>query len=214
MHRPLLPRSFRSASAALFAVLALAACDDSVLGPVDDREDAIPAIELQRLIVADASAPTARVLALHDSEVLQTIALSAPASLVYRSHTGRFGVVQQRTADRVQFVDSGIEAHGDHFHRDSPSLLSFELSDGLPTHHSVNGDWISVFFDGNGRAVWMRESDKLAGSPQGGLHELELRLVPPPPTAGSATTIGGEHPLPCRWSQTPPESCGGDSPTL
>jgi hypothetical protein len=190
MHRPLLPRSFRSASAALFSVLALAACDDSVVDPVDDGEDAVPAIELQRLIVADATAPTARVLALHDSEVLQTIALSAPASLVYRSHTGRFGVVQQRTADRVQFVDSGIEAHGDHFHRDAPSLLPFELSDGLPTHHSVNGDWISVFFDGNGRAVWMRESDKLAGSPRvafeldsGGAHH-----------SGSATMMVGNNP--------------------
>lgn len=190
MRRLPLPRSLRTATATLFAALAITACDDSVVDPVDDADDPVPAIELQRLIVADATAPTARILALHDGEVLQTLSLSAPASLVYRSHSGRFGVLQQRTADRVQFVDSGIESHEDHFHVEDPALLSFELTDGLPTHHNVNGDWISVFFDGSGRAVWMRESDKLAGSPRiafeyetGGAHH-----------SGSATMVVGNTP--------------------
>lgn len=39
MHRNLFSRSFRSASAALLAALALSACDDSVLSPVEDFPD-------------------------------------------------------------------------------------------------------------------------------------------------------------------------------
>lgn len=184
------PRFLRSASFGALAFLALSACSDDPVSPVDEGDDPVEAIEVQRLLVADATSPTARLLALGDDEVLQTYTLAAPASLVYRTHTGRFGVIQQRTADRVQFLDSGVEAHDDHVLLESPALLPFQLNDGLPTHHSVNGSWISVFFDGTGRAVWMDEADKLSGSPRvafevqtGGAHH-----------SGSATMTVGNTP--------------------
>ena len=188
MDRFNVPRSLRSAGAGLFTLMALTACSDDSVSPPEP--DLVPAIEVQRLLVSDAQAPTARLLALGNSEVLQTYTLAAPASLVYRTHSGQFGVIQQRTANRVQFLDGGIEPHDDHVHVEAPSLLSFQLNEGLPTHHSVNGSWISVFFDGTGRAVWMNEADKMAGNPRvafevatGGAHH-----------SGSATMTVGTTP--------------------
>ncbi len=143
---------------------ALAACSDDPLTPAE--EEAVPAIEVQRILVADAASPSARLVAAHSGEVVASYSLSAPASLVYRTHSGRFGVLQQRTADRVQFVDGGVWAHDDHAHREDPALLGFQLNDGLPTHENVNGNWISIFFDGSGVARWMNEADKLAGNPR------------------------------------------------
>lgn len=168
---------------------ALVACDDSSTSP--SEEERVPAIELQRLLVADAQEPTARLIALHNDQVLQTVALTGPASLVYRTHSGRYGVIQQRTANRVQFVDGGVWAHSDHAHRRTPTMLGFQLDDGLPTHENVNGGWISIFFDGSGVARWMNESDKIAGSPRvtfevqtGGPHH-----------GGSATLVVNNQPF-------------------
>jgi len=182
------PGFLRSASFGVVALLALTACSDDAVAPPE--AELVPAIEVQRLLVTDAQAPTARLLALGNSEVLQSYTLAAPASLVYRTHTGRFGVIQQRTANRVQFLDGGIDPHDDHVHVEAPVLLPFQLNEGLPTHHSVNGSWISVFFDGTGRAVWLNEADKLAGNPRvafevqtGGAHH-----------SGSATMTVGTTP--------------------
>ena len=155
------PNTLRTPAAALAALALLAACGDAT-GP---RQDAEPAAAFQRLLVADASAPSARLIGLHDDAVVATYALSAPASLVYRTASGRFGGVHQRTADRVQFIDGGVWTHDDEAHRQAPALLGFQLQDALPTYENVNGNWFSVFFDGSGIARWMRESDKMAGSP-------------------------------------------------
>ena len=155
------PKNLRTPAAALAALALLAACGDAT-GPRDNGEDAAA---FQRLLVADATAPSARLIGLHDHAVVATYTLSAPASLVYRTASGRFGALHQRTADRVQFVDGGVWTHDDEAHRQAPTLLGFQLQDGLPTHENVNGNWISVFFDGTGMARWMRESDKLAGTP-------------------------------------------------
>lgn len=159
--------AFRRATAvfAAGALAVLAACSDSPTAPLDPAEALEPAINVQRLLVADAEEPQARLLALQDDAVLDTYALSAPASYVYASTSGRFAGIQQRTADRVHFVDGGVWAHDDHAHREDPLLLPFQLNDGMPTHANVNGDWISVFFDGSGRAVWVNEQDMVAGSP-------------------------------------------------
>lgn len=173
---------------ALLAAGTLAACSDDGTGP---RQDQLLAADFQRVLVADAQTPSARLVALHNDSVVQTFSLGAPASLVYRTHSGRFGAIQQRTANRVQFVDGGVWTEGGTGHRHAASLLGFQLADGLPTHESVNGDWISVFFDGSGIARWMRESDKLAGRPAvafetttGGAHH-----------GGSFTLVAGGTPF-------------------
>jgi zinc transport system substrate-binding protein len=155
-------RPFRVLFGALAAGLAVSACDSST-GPVVVAPEA--AVNFQRLLVADAELPTARLLGLHDDVTLQTFALGAPASLVYRSHSGRFVGVQQRNANRVQFVDAGVWAQGSEAHRQAPALMGFMLEDGVPSYENVNGDWMSVFFDGSGIVRWFRESAMRAGTP-------------------------------------------------
>jgi len=183
------PAGFLARLLALAVLLVVAACSDDPISPVpvDETE---PAINLQRLLVTDASQPVARLLALHNDSLLSTFNLSAPASYVFASSSGRFGGIQQRTADVVHFVDGGVWAHGDHAHRESPRLLDFQLNDGLPTHPNVNGDWISVFFDGSGSAKWIREQDLAAGNPS-------VRFEVPtggPHHSGSATIMVGNTP--------------------
>ncbi len=149
--------------AAVFLTLALAACgDDSGVGPSDTNAP-LPAINFQRLFVAD-TAPTARLIALHNDSTVQSFSLTGPASYVSSTASGRFAIAQQRTADRVAFIDGGVWTDGSQANRQAPSRLAFELTDGLPTHLSVTGPWISIFMDGNGRAVWMNENDLWAGN--------------------------------------------------
>jgi hypothetical protein len=147
----------------VFSAIALTACSDS-LGPGGAAPEA--AINFQRLVVADAEAATARVVALNTDQVVQTFNLTEPSQRVYRSHGGRYVVVHQRTANRVHFVDAGVWTHDNDGHRENPVLSPFMLNDGAPTHENVNGDWISVFFDGSGIARWVRESELRAGSPR------------------------------------------------
>lgn len=151
-----------SVPALVAAAVALTACGDSH-GPEHHAPEA--AINFQRLVVADAAAPTARVINLHNDQVVQTFNLTEPSQRVYRSHSGRFVMIHQRTADRVHFVDAGVWTHDNDAHRESPALSPFTLTGGAPTHESVNGDYIGVFFDGTGIAQWVRESTLRSGSP-------------------------------------------------
>lgn len=192
--------SRRAAPALLVSALALGACDSATAPPAVAPEDAV---NFQRLLVADAEAPTARLYGLHDDNALNTYTLSAPASLVYRSHSGRYIAVHQRTANTVQYLDAGVWAHGNEAHRQAPSMLSFTLNDGLPTHENVNGEWLSVFFDGTGIARFIRESDLKAGSPSvafeantGGAHHGGSFSV----TVGSQTFFATSTPNPAGGS--------------
>jgi hypothetical protein len=156
-------RSFvhRGIVAAGLTALVLTGCGDAT-GP---RGTPGEAITFQRLLVADAAAPSARLIALHNDSVVDSYALDAPASIVYRSRGGRFGAINQRTANRVRFIDGGVWTDGAYAHRRNPAMLGFQLQDGVPSYENVNGDWMSVFFDGSGVARWMRESDFIAGAP-------------------------------------------------
>jgi hypothetical protein len=194
------PNRARYFAAAAIAAVALAACSDSPSGPrIDDPQ---AAINFQRLLVTDAQAPSARLIALHNDSTVENFTLAAPASLVYHTHSGRFAAVQQRTADRVQFVDGGVWTDAGQGHRRAASLLGFHLADGLPTHENVTGDWISVFFDGSGIARWMRESDKLSGSPRIA-HEIATGAAH---HGGSFTVAAGTTPF---FAYTVPNPAGG-----
>lgn len=158
----------RSATPTLaLALLAtvLTACSDNGVSP-DPTPAPLSAANFQRLMVTDGSAPTARLIALHNDSTVQNFTLAAPASYVYATSSGRFAAVQQRTADRVNFYDAGVWVDGTTGFRRAPSQLGFQLTDGLPTHAVVTGPWISIFMDGNGRAVWMNEADLVSGSPR------------------------------------------------
>ena len=145
-------------------IVALAACsDDSAVGPTPSPE--LSAAQVQRLLVADTAA-RARLLAVHNDSVVATYTLTGPGSYVYSTNSGRFAAIQQRTVDRVSFFDAGVWVDGNTAHRRAPAALDFTLNDGLPTHATVTGPWVSIFMDGNGRAVWLNEADFLAGTPR------------------------------------------------
>lgn len=181
------PSLFRGAL--LGTLLVLAACSDDAVAP-NPQPELEPAINLQRILVTDAEQPVARILSASTGDLLGSMPLSAPGSYVYPSSTGRFGVVQQRTADLVQFIDGGVWTHDDHAHRQDARMLSFEIRDGLPTHANVNGEWISTFFDGSGRATWVSERDLFEGT-----YRIAFELsTGGPHHSGSATALVGGQP--------------------
>jgi hypothetical protein len=146
---------------AVISALVLSACDSSH-GPEHTPPEA--AINFQRIVVADAEAPTARVVSLQNDQVVQTFNLAEAATRVYRSHSGRLIGINQRTAGRVNFVDAGVWAHDADAHRQNPAVLPFTLNDGVPSYENINGDWMSVFFDGSGIIRWVRESELRSGN--------------------------------------------------
>jgi hypothetical protein len=150
--------------AALGAVVTLAACSDSPSVPIVEQPQA--AANFQRVVVTDAQQPTARLIALHNDSVIQTFTLGEPSSRVYRSGGGRFAVIQERTAGRVNFVDGGVWTDNQTAHRRAASMLGFRIADGVPSDENVMGDWMSIFFDGSGMVRWMRESEFAAGNPR------------------------------------------------
>ena len=187
------PRRSLHAALVLASTALFAACDsDSPVEPTPTPPSAaLTANDFRRLLVADATAPVARLINLSNDSTLDSYTLAGPASSVYRTTSGRFGVIQQRSADRVGFIDAGVWTDGTAGYRRVSSQVGFALNEGLPTHESVNGPWISVFFDGTGRGVWLNESDLLAGTPRvsfttatGGPHH-----------SGSATMMVGTNPF-------------------
>jgi hypothetical protein len=162
----------------LFAVLALAAVaacsDDEATAPTPEPEEEVEmvaAAALQRLAISDNTLSNLKLVDVQSGTLVSTIGLrGGPASLLYRSPSGRFAIAQQRTQNVVDFIDSGIELAGSdsdpHFHKESPYLLDWNLTDQLPTHENVNGHFISVFFDGTGNASWIDERDLIAGAPR------------------------------------------------
>jgi hypothetical protein len=143
--------------------VALAACDNPAGSRVGPPE---PALNFQRILVADAQEPSARLVALHNDSVVQTFTLASPATRVYRTGSGRFAAVQQQASNRVQFVDGGIWQEDRNAHRRDAGVLSFQLQDGRPADENVMGDWVSIFFDGSGMVRWLRESDLASGNPR------------------------------------------------
>lgn len=174
------------------AVLAfLAACgEDDPSAPSPNATQVDAATEVRRLLIADAVSPTAQLYDLKDNTNISTQTFAGPASLVYSSPSGRFGLVQQRAQGRVNFIDGGVFTTGSgntqSATRQSPARLTFELRDSLPTHESVAGNWISIFFDGSGMARWLDERDIIAGNPR---VALEINSGGPQHSA-SATLVG------------------------
>lgn len=122
--------------------------------PVDnhDHDDSTPATK-GRLLIADKDQAKASIWEISEKQILEEYSLTAVASAVYSSSTYRYGFVVQRTADKVNLIDSGLfqEDHGDHMDDEveSPMLLSFTTNDSRPTHYVKNAEQIAIFYDGN-----------------------------------------------------------------
>lgn len=148
--------------AALLGALALTACsDDDPVAPA--TPESVAAAETRRLVVADAQDALLRVVGLGaDASDVTTLDLTAPASYLYASGSGRFAVAQQRAQDVLHILDGGVEVSAGTVRRTEPTVLG-AFGDAAPTHGNVNGDIISVFFDGNGMSRFWDEDDLQAG---------------------------------------------------
>ncbi len=159
MHRTILPRT----AAGLLGALVLAGCsDDNPVAPPEP--EVIPAAEARRLVVADAQDALLRVIDLGAEPASPTtLTLTGPASYLYASGSGRFAVAQQRSQDILHIVDGGVHVEGQEVHGHTPTVLS-SFAGAQPTHGNVNGDVISVFFDGSGMVHFWDEDEIEAGT--------------------------------------------------
>ena len=155
----------RRALLAAGAIAAATACSDDPVGPDDGVE---PERNTRRLLVTDQTATTARLVDVDDAAVLLTIPLGEVVGTVYHSASRRLGLLHERTGNRVTVVDGGVwgEDHGDHahVHRATPRVLAPGVSGPLPTHGTVHGSSIAVFFDGDGSASFLDEVDLASGA--------------------------------------------------
>lgn len=106
-----------------------------------------------RLAFSSPDSNMVNIFDLSQNEIIDSFALTHPASALYASPNGRYAVAIQRNESLVEFIDGGIylEEHGDHhdLHEDAPAANSFELLDVKPTHYVPVGEHALVFFDGD-----------------------------------------------------------------
>lgn len=123
-------------------------------------------VSAARAFVADANEPVVRVVDLATSEVIETIALAAPARL-HRGASLATIVATHPAAGRVSFIETGLslDDHGDHsdLHVEAPRLLPATLEGGRPAHVNRDGDRIAIFLDDDGVALVLSERALLAG---------------------------------------------------
>jgi hypothetical protein len=119
-----------------------------------------------RLFVSDHAAPVIHAIDIETGQKIGTFNVKAPASL-YRSDSGRSVFAVQGKGDVVSVISSGVSIgdHGDHgdIEVDAPKLLDVDFDGKKPSHFvDHNGD-IALFFDGEGKALIVSETDVLEG---------------------------------------------------
>jgi len=120
-----------------------------------------------RLFVADHSQPVVRAIDALDGAVIDTFAISGPATL-YRSESGA-GVYAVLTGDNVvTAIASGIafHDHGDHadIDIDAPRLTGALFEGEYPVHLVEHGGHWAAFFDKEGVARVFEEHEALDGN--------------------------------------------------
>lgn len=120
-----------------------------------------------RLFVADHAQPTVTAIDLATGDTAGSFTLAAPATL-YTTPSNAAVFAVQGEADMVAAIASGIalEDHGDHGDLTvaAPRLLEAEVTGDKPVHFVEHDGSIALFFDGEGTARIVRESDWLTGT--------------------------------------------------
>lgn len=126
-------------------------------------------ISVWRAFVADQAQGTVSVIDLEAGEVADTFALNGPASLYVTSSAQRVFAVQGN-ANIVQAIDTGIaiDDHGDHgdIEITDPALLDTAIEGEYPVHFVDHHGQIALFFDNEGVAKIIDESDFGATEPR------------------------------------------------
>lgn len=106
-----------------------------------------------RLLVAIKDQPKVGIWDINEATLLEEFTLTEPASALYASPSYQYGFVIQRTANRVNVIDSGLsqEDHGDHKDDtiEAPRWLAFSTDQARPTHFTRTDSHSVIFYDGN-----------------------------------------------------------------
>lgn len=148
----------------------------------------VSAEESWRLFVADHTDPKVTAVDLGSGTIAGTFGLAGPASL-YTTPSRRAVYAVQGSAGQVAAIASGItlEDHGDHgdLAVTAPELLGAVITGDRPVHFVEHGGELAVFFDGEGRARLLRESDWLDGD------AAVREVITAAPHHGVAAPFGG-----------------------
>ena len=143
---------------ALLSASMLSACGSSS-DDDDDHAHSDTHIETEgRLAVFDEDAQALKVIDIEDRSVLESLTLSGTSTpRLYTVPGERYVAAIQRDDNLVTFVDGGLytEDHGDHLHdyAETPSLLSFTLTNVKPTHFEAGEESAIIFNDGSDASV-------------------------------------------------------------
>ena len=117
-----------------------------------------------RLFIADHDAPKVTAVDLATTDAIGTFPLASPGVL-YATANAVYAV--QGAGNQVSAITSGIHVddHGDHgdIEITAPQLLDPVVTGEKPVHFVEHGGKIALFFDGEGKARILNESDWLKG---------------------------------------------------
>jgi hypothetical protein len=130
-----------------------------------DETDAV----FERLLVADAVEPVARIVDLRTDAVERTFPLQGVAR-VYAGANGLLGYAVQGPADLVSVIASGlsVQNHGDHAHyrQHESKLLPYQVLGDYPVHFVAHDGYVVVFFDDDGSAHVIDETSLYSEQPR------------------------------------------------
>jgi hypothetical protein len=128
-----------------------------------------------RLFVGDHAAPRVTAIDAGSGEIISRFDLSSPATL-YATASQRGVYAVQGGANTISAIASGIERsdHGDHADLEvsAPALVDLTVDGDRPVHFVEHHGRIALFFDGEGVARLVDESDWLDGDTSLAISEI------------------------------------------
>lgn len=85
--------------------------------------------------------------------------VKAAQPTLYATSTGQFAAVLSRTANTVEFFNSGIEKHGGHLHVHNPEMAAQKFTEAGPTHFYAYNGLNAIFNDGTGSLSLFKDSE-------------------------------------------------------
>ncbi|PIB36259.1 hypothetical protein BFP72_13095 [Reichenbachiella sp. 5M10] len=113
-----------------------------------------------RLVVSDATTNTVSIISPATAEVQNLDATHATSS-VYPSGSGRYAALVHRAQNLVEFIDTGLELHGNHvdIHHAEAAFGSLTATGLSPTHFKSRYNQLLLFNDGDGTLSSASEGD-------------------------------------------------------
>lgn len=128
------------------------------------RKNDKPAAPLQpeaaylRLVVSDVD--KAQITVLEPLTKKTTVyPVKAAQPTLYATSTGQFAAILSRTANTVEFFNSGIEKHGGHLHVHNAEMAAQQFTEAGPTHFFAHNGLNAIFNDGTGSLSLFKDSE-------------------------------------------------------